>query len=94
MSGNGYLISSLFLKDQSFFFRLHWVFIAAQGPSLVVASASYSPVVVHRLLIVGASLCRAWALDMQALVVVAHRLSGHIACEISLEQGLNPGPLH
>ena len=69
-----------FLRDQSFFFfRLHWVFIAAQGPSLVVASGSYSPVAVHRLLNVGASLCRAWALGMQALVVVAHGLSGHIA---------------
>ena len=48
-----------FLKVQSFFFlslQLHWVFTAAQGPSPVVASGSYSPVVVYRLLIVGVSL--------------------------------------
>ena len=75
------VISSLyfFKRSELFFFRLHWVFIAAQGLSLVVASGSYSPVAVHRLLIVGASLCRAWALGMQALVAVAHGLSGHIA---------------
>ena len=34
--------------------RLHWVFIAARGLSLVGASGGYSPVTVHRLLISGA----------------------------------------
>ena len=37
-----------------FFFWLYWVFIAARGLSIVAASKGYS-IVVHRLLIKGAS---------------------------------------
>ena len=39
-----------------FFFWLRWVFIAAQGLSLVAVSRGYSLAVVHRLLIVVAAL--------------------------------------
>ena len=35
---------------------LHWVFVAAHGPSLVVVSEGYSLVVEHRLFTVEASL--------------------------------------
>ena len=45
-----------------------------RGLSLVVLSGGYS-VAVRRLLIVVASRCGAWALGMQASVVVAHGLS-------------------
>ena len=38
------------------YLRLHWVFVAAYGLSLAVASRSYSLVEVHRLLIVVASI--------------------------------------
>ena len=39
-----------------FFFWLHWIFIAVHELSLVVVSRGSSPVVVHGLLIVVASL--------------------------------------
>ena len=39
-----------------FFFWQGWIFIAVHGLSLVVASGSYSLVLVHELLIVAASL--------------------------------------
>ena len=42
----------------------------------------------------GFSCCRAWALGMQASVVVAHRFSCSAACEIFPDQDLNPCPLH
>ena len=46
-----YLFIILFI-----YFWLCWVFVAAHGLSLVVASRGYSSVVVHRLLIAVASL--------------------------------------
>ena len=42
----------------------------------------------------GFSCCGAWALGMRASVVVAHRLSCSLACEIFPDQGLNLCPLH
>ena len=60
---------------------LCWVFVAARGLSLVASSGGCS-VAVHALLIVVASL------------VAAHRLSCSMACEIFLEQALNPYPLY
>ena len=56
----------------------------------------------HRLLTAVASLVeehRLWAHGLQELqhvgsVVVVHRLSRPTACEIFLNQGLNPCPLH
>ena len=38
-----------------FYFRLHWVFIAVHGLSLVAVSEGYSLIAVHGLLIVAAS---------------------------------------
>jgi len=40
------------------------------------------------------SCCRAWALDQQAMVVVAHGHNCSTAWRIFLDQGLNPCPLH
>ena len=57
------------------YFWLRWVFVAARGLSLVVASGGLLFIAVCRLLIVVASRCGAWALGMRASVVVACRLS-------------------
>ena len=57
----------------SFYFWLHWVFAAAHGLSLVVASGGYSPIVVPRLLTV-LVYCTAQGLEPSGSVVVAHRL--------------------
>ena len=48
-----YILNILFIF---IYFWLYWVFIAVHGLSLVVASGVYSLVLVHRLLIVVASL--------------------------------------
>ena len=59
-----------FLKKIYFYFWLPWVFAAAHGPSLVVASGGCSLIVVHRLLFVvehGLSSCHCQTLE--------HRLS-------------------
>ena len=85
---------------------LCWVFIAAWGPSPVVASGVYSLVAMPGLLTAVISLvvehgpqaCRLpqlqntgpWVLGQS--VVVAHRLSCSVACGIFLDQGSNPCP--
>ena len=90
----------------SIYFWLHWVFIAACGLSLVMASGGYSS-----LQYAGFSL--QWLLLLQntgsrhtgsvvvvcrlqsaGSVVVAHGLSCSAACGIFPDQGLNPSPLH
>ena len=43
-------------SSRHFFFPLHWVFVAACGPSLIAVSRGYSLVVFHELLIAMASL--------------------------------------
>ena len=72
---------------------LHWVFIAAQGFSLVVESRGYSLVVVHRLFTVAASHCRAQALRHMGSAVVAHRSICSSACGIFSDQGSSLCPL-
>ena len=72
------------------YLRLHWVFIAVCGLSLLVASRRYSVVVVHGRLTVAASL----ALGHSGSVVVAHGLSCPAACGIFPDQGSNSCPLH
>ena len=60
-----------FLK---FYFWLRWVFVAARRLSLVVASGSYSPVVMRRLLLAVASPgANHRSSGRQASVVAAHR---------------------
>ena len=71
------------------YFWLRWVFVAARGLSLVVASGAYSS-----LWCAGFSCCGAWALGMRSSVVVARGLSCSAAREIFPNQGLNPCPLH
>ena len=73
---------------------LHWVFVAACGLSLVVASRGYSS-----LQCAGFSL--RWLLLLWSTgsryagsVVVARGLSCSAACEIFLDQGSNLCPLH
>ena len=58
--------------------------------SLVAASRAYPLVVVHGLLIVVASHCRAQALGHEDSVVAAHRLSCSEACGIFPDQGQVP----
>ena len=58
-----------------FFFWLRWVFIAARGLSLAVASGGLLFVAVRGLLCGGFSHCGAQALGVWASVVVARRLS-------------------
>ena len=84
------------------YFWLCWVFVAARMLSLVATSGGYSSLqcagfsLWWLLLVrstgsrrVGFSSCGTWA-----SVVVAHGLSGSAACEIFLDQGSNPCPLH
>ena len=54
---------------------MHWVFIAARGLSLIVASGGYSLLWCTCFSCDGFSCCRARALGMQASVVVALGLS-------------------
>ena len=80
---------------ESFFFSLHWVFVAALRLSLVVASGNYSPVAMLGLLISVASLFVEHRLyGVWASVVAALRLSCSMTCGIFLDQGWNPCPLH
>ena len=80
---------------ESFFFSLHWVFVAALRLSLVVASGDYSPVAMLGLLISVASLFVEHRLyGVWASVVAALRLSCSMTCGIFLDQGWNPCPLH
>ena len=70
------------------YFWLHWVFTAACGLSLAVASGGCSQVAGRSLLTAVAflvDLCGA-----QASVVVAHGLSCPMAYGIFLDRGLNP----
>ena len=91
------------------YFWLHWVFVAAHGLSLVVASGDYSSLwctgfSLRWLLLlwstgsrcVGFSTCGTWAqqLWLAGSVVVAHGLSCSAACGIFPDQGSNPCPLH
>ena len=64
------------------YFWLHWVLVAALGPSLVIANYGYSLVAGCGLLIVEASF------------VVVRRLSFSLACEIFMDQGSNLHFLH
>ena len=76
------------------YFCLHWVFVAAHGLSLVVASGGYSS-----LRCAGFSmqwLLLLWSTGSRhaGSVVVAHGLSCSVACGIFPDQGSNPCPLH
>ena len=65
-----------------YYFWLRGVFVAAHGLSLDAAS--------RELL----SCCGAQALRYVGSVVVAQALSRSVTCDIFLDQGLNPCPLH
>ena len=64
----------VFLLVFFFVFWLHWVFVAAHGLSLVAASGGYSSCGARASHCGGFS-CGAQALDAQASVVAARRLS-------------------
>ena len=73
MWGRGWVFLSLFFNKFIYlpiYFWLRWVFVAARGLSLVVASGGYSS-----LRCVGFSCCGARALGAWASVVVARGLS-------------------
>ena len=81
-----------------FIFWLHWVFVAACGLSLVVASGGYSLVTGHGLLIAVASLVAEHGLSVLWLNtcgpwVLVHGLSCSTECGIFQDQGSNPCPL-
>ena len=91
-----FLFSFSFFNDLFFFFSfwLCWVFVAACRLSLFAASGVYSS-----LRCVGFSL--QWLLLLRSIgsrcvgsVVVVHGFSCSVACEIFLDQGSNPCPLH
>ena len=69
-----------------FYFWLYSVFDVVHVLSLVAASGGWSLVVVYRLLIVMAPLCRAWALGCTGFRSCAHRLSH--CCSQALENRL------
>ena len=64
-----------FLKNFFVYFWLYWVFSAVHGVYLVAAMGLLSSCGVWVSHCGGFSCCRAWALDVQNLVVVANRLS-------------------
>ena len=64
------------------------------GFSLVAASGGYSLVVVHGFPVVASLTAEHSLSGMQALVVVAHRLSCLVARGIFLDQWSNLCPLH
>ena len=70
-------------------FLLWWVFVAAHGFSLDAVSRAYSYYDVQVSHGGGLSCCGAWALDTQALAVVAHELSCCTACGIFPDLGSN-----
>ena len=81
-------------KPEAFFFWLCWVFVSAQGLSLVAASGGHSS---SRC----AGLSLSWPLLLWSTgsrragsVVVAHGPSCSAACGIFPDQGSNPCPLH
>ena len=78
---------ALFLLKTIYFWLL-WVFIAAQGLSLVVVSRGYSLVAGHGFLLLRLPDSRAWA-----SIVVAHGLSYPEARGIFPDQGSNPCPI-
>ena len=83
-----------------FYFRLHWVFVAARRLFSSCGEQGLLSIVVHRLLIVVASLVAEHGLQVCGLqqlwhagsVVVAHGLSCSAACGIFPDQGSNPCP--
>ena len=68
-------LQSIFLKKNFIYFWLCWVFVAACGLSLVVASGGYSCCCAQASHCGGFSCCGARALGTRASVVVAHGLS-------------------
>ena len=65
------------------------LFVVVRGLLIVVAS-----LVAENGLGARASVAVARRLQSAGSVVVVHGLSGSVACGISLDQGLNPCPLH
>ena len=110
--GNTQLLENLILKVCLFFFFnlftywLRWVFVAARGLSLVVASGGYSSLRCTGLPLqwplllrstgsrLAGSVVVACVLQSAGSVVVAHGLSCSVACGILPDQGSNPCPLH
>ena len=89
-----------------FYFWLRWVFVAAHGPSLVVASGGHSLLQcagfpLRWLLLLqstgsrrGASVVVARRLQSAGSAAAVHGLSCSAACEILPDRGSNPCPLH
>ena len=76
------------------YFWLCWVFIAAHGLSLVVASGGYFSLQCEGFSLRWLLLLQSTGPRLAGSVVVAHRLSYSAACGIFPDQGLNPYPLH
>ena len=85
----------IFVVQRHFvYFWLCWVFFAACGLSLAVASRGYFLVAVGRLLIAGFSCFGVWAPGLAGFSICGyqalelwHRLSCSMACRIFLDQG-------
>ena len=98
-----FLFCFVFLTNDFFFyfylfiliyFWLHWVFLAAHGLSLVVASGDHSSSWCTGLSLLWPLLLRSTSSRCAGSVVVAHRPSCSMACGIFPDQGSNPCPLH
>ena len=79
--------SILFLKKNYLFIWLHWVFLSAQGLSLVVVSGGCSVLEV-------ASLVAEHMLESVGSIIVMHGLGCHQACGIFPDKGLSLCRLH
>ena len=81
------------LPSSESFFRLHWVFIAARGLSLVATSGGYSSLRCSGFSLRWLLLLRSTGSRRVGSVVVARGLSCSVACGIFLDQGSNLCPL-
>ena len=93
----GYLfpfVICFFLIYFIYYFWLRWVFVAACGLSLVVASGVYSSLRCAGFSLRWLLLLRSTGSRRAGSVVVAHGLSCSMACGISLDHSLNLCPLH
>ena len=94
-SFHAFLFHIALLKNNLFiYFWLCLVSLAALGLSLVAARGAALCCSARNSYCGGFSRCGAWALGIQASVVVAQRLRCSTACGIFLDQGSNPCPLN
>ena len=88
-----YIYIFFFFFKLFFYFWLHWVFIDVQAFSSCNEQGLLSSCSTRASHCNGFCCCRACVLGRAGSVVVAHRLSCPMACEIFLDQGSKSWPL-